>query len=333
MKIIFVIVTVLILVVFWTIYYLYRLVFSYPVKKRPDAYRIPDGDLYKAYKDTMEECIHDMEETPYENVSIVSLDGCRLYGKLYHLREKAPLIVFFHGYHGMAAWDGYGFYKICKDHGLNILMVDERTHGKSEGSAITFGIKERFDCKLWAEYAAKRFGEDTDIFLAGVSMGAASVMMACELGLAANVKGVVADCGYSEPSAIIKETIHKLNFPVKPVYFLIKLGARLFGHFDLEEASPLNAVKKSEIPILFIHGKQDSVVPLLMNEKLYESCLGKKERVLIEKADHANSALTDYETYEKAVMKFFMQNMSAVFRDEEVSNQKNDFDRLSSHSL
>lgn len=308
MIIISVIVVVLILALLLTMYYLYCQIFCHPLKKRPDIHRIPESNLYKAYKDVMLESINDMEIIPYENVSIAALDGCSLYGRLYHIKKGAPLVVFFHGYHGMAAWDGYGFFKICINNKFNILMVDERAHGKSGGSAITFGIKERYDCKLWAEYAAKRFGEETDIFLAGVSMGAASVMMASELGLPENVKGIVADCGYSEPRAIIKETIHKSGFPVKPVYLLINLGARLFGRFDLEEASPVQAVKKSNIPILFIHGEQDSIVPPLMNEELYESCAGKKERVLIEKADHANSALTDYKAYEKAVMEFMVKN-------------------------
>lgn len=305
---VFVIVPVFVIILFVITYCLYCFVFCHPPKRRPDVHQIPESDLYGAYRDTMSEAVKDMEETPFEEVSIHSLDGCRLYGKLYRIKESAPLVIFFHGYHGVYAWDGYGFFKICKRNGINILMVDERAHGKSEGSAITFGVKERYDCKLWTEYAAERFGGNTDIFLAGVSMGAASVMMASELDLPENVRGIVADCGYSEPAAIIKETVRKMKLPVKPVYWLIKLGARIFGQFDLEETAALNAVKKLQIPILFIHGKQDSVVPFAMHEELYESCTGRKERVLIEGADHANSAMTDYETYETAVMQFLTQN-------------------------
>lgn len=300
----FLIVPVIIAALLTGVYFVYRLVFCHPLKKRPDAHRIPESDLYKAYRDIMEEAVNDMEETPHEEVSICSLEGHKLYGKLYCIQEAAPLVIFFHGYHGVSAWDGYGFFKICKNSGMNILMIDERAHGKSEGRAITFGVRERHDCKLWVEYAAKRFGKDTDIFLAGVSMGAASVMMSSELGLPENVRAIVSDCGYSEPAAIIKETVRKTSLPVKPVYLLIKLGAKLFGRFDLEEAAPLNAVEKLRIPILFIHGKQDSVVPLSMNEELYERCTGKKERVVIEGADHANSAMTDYATYEREVMRF-----------------------------
>lgn len=301
----------LVLLLLLTMYYLYRLVFCHPMKKRPDVRQIPENRLYKAYRDIMIAYIDEMERTPHERVSILSFDGCRLYGKLYRMKENGPLVIFFHGYHGTAAWDGYGFFNICKNNGINILMVDERTHGNSEGSAITFGIKERYDCKLWTEYVIKLLGEKTDIFFAGVSMGAASVMMSTQLGLPGNVKGIVADCGYSEPCAIIKETIRGMKLPVEPVYWLVRFSARLFGHFDPEEASPLEAVKKLEIPILFIHGTKDSVVPFSMGKELYENCAAKKEKVWMEGADHANSALTDYETYQTGVMEFFDRNLSS----------------------
>lgn len=299
-----VIALVLIVVLMVVLYCLYRLVFCHPLKKRPNAHRIPESNLYKAYRDIMKETVNDMEKTPYEEVSIHSMEGYRLCGRLYGIKEGAPLVISFHGYHGVFAWDGYGFFKICKNHGMNILMIDERAHGKSEGSAITFGVKERYDCKLWAEYAANRFGENTDIFLAGVSMGAASVLMASELGLPQNVRGIVADCGYSEPAAIIKETIRQMKLPVKPLYVLIRLGARLFGHFDLEETTALRAVSHIQLPVLFFHGSQDAVVPLSMNEALYEACAGRKKRVVIAGANHANSAMTDYAAYEKAVLEF-----------------------------
>lgn len=311
MKILAVVVPVVIVAFLMTVYYLYRLVFCHPLKKRPDEHQIPESNFYRAYRDRMSEGICDMESTPHEEISILSSDGLRLYGKLYIMKKDAPLVIFFHGYHGVSAWDGYGFFYICKHNGINILMVDERAHGKSEGNAITFGVREKYDCKLWTDYAVKRFGDHTDIFLAGVSMGAATVMMASALGLPENVRGIVADCGYTEPAAIIKETIRKLDFPVKPVYRFIYLGACLFGHFDLDETTALKAVENLKIPILFIHGKQDSVVPLSMCEELYAHCTGRKEKVVIEGADHANSALVDYESYKQAVVNFLRQNIIA----------------------
>lgn len=297
---------VLCIVVVFTaaLYYLYYAIFCYPLKKRSDVHDIPESRLYKIHRNNMLEVVNEMENTPFEEVSICSTDGYRLYGKLYHIKENAPLMLFFHGYHGTYAWDGYGVFQICRNNEINILMVDERAHGKSEGKATTFGIRERYDCKLWTEYAVSRFGEKTDLILAGVSMGAATVMMASELGLPENVRAIVADCGFSEPAAIIKETIRKMKLPVKPLYLLVSLGAHVFGGFDLKEATALSAVKKLQIPILFIHGKEDTVVPLSMCEELYESCAGKKEKLIVEEADHANSAVVDFEAYERAVMDF-----------------------------
>lgn len=120
-------------------------------------------------------------------------------------------------------------------------------------------------------------------------MGAASIMMSSELGLPENVKGLIADCGYSEPAAIIMATIRAMKLPVKPLYQLIKCSAQLFGRFDLESAAPLRAVSQSNIPILFIHGAQDSIVPVSMGEELYRACISKKEKVFIEGADHTVS--------------------------------------------
>lgn len=300
-------------VVLLSMYGLYRYVFCFPPKKRPDVRQIPDSRLYKEHRDKMLEAVEEMERTSYEEIFLNSQDGLRLWGKLYYIRKGAPMVIFFHGYHGTAAWDGYGFFRICRENNINILMADERTHGKSEGNVITLGIRERYDCRAWCEYAAERFGRNADIFLAGVSMGAASAVMSMELGLPENVRAVIADCGYPVPAAIIMETLKTMGLPVKLFYLLLKQGAHLFGHFDLAEATALQAVQKSEIPILFIHGGQDSIVPLAMGEELYQACVGKKERVLIEKANHANSAMTDYDTYAKAVLKFIEQNNSRKY--------------------
>lgn len=294
----------LLLLLFLSVYGMYRAVFCYPRKRQPDIHCIPSSSLYRIHRDRMLECIADMEKTPFEEVGILSTDGLRLYGRYYQFREDAPLILFFHGFHGIYAWDGYGFFRLCKENGINILMVDERAHGKSAGNVITFGIMERCDCKSWAEYALKRFGKERDVFLAGVSMGAASVMMSCELGLPENVKAVIEDCGYSKPAAIIKETIRTMKLPVKPFYRLLKFCVRLFGCFDLEAADAVRAVGQSMIPMLFIHGEQDMIVPPSMEQELYEACKAKKECVQIAGAGHANSAMTDYDTYEKAILRF-----------------------------
>ena len=290
---------------FLPLYLLYFFIFRFPKKMQHDVHKIPiRNHLYKLYRNKMLKCIDEMENTPFESVNIRSEEGFRLHGRMYTFKENAPIVIFFHGYHSSPEWDGFGFFKTCKNNNINILMVDQRVHGKSEGKTITFGIKERNDCRLWIDYVIKHYGKQKSIILAGVSIGASTVLMSALNGLPENVKAIISDCAFTEPSAIIKATIKKFHLPVKPFYFLIKSGAKIFGHFNLEEASAVNAVKQMKIPVLFIHGKADSVVPLSMNDEIYENCKSKKQRILIEKADHANSALTDYETYEKSIMDF-----------------------------
>lgn len=300
---IFIIVTFLLLLFLSVLLFSYHMVFRHPFKIRPNARQIPQSNLYKDHTDAMLKGVEATEKTAYKPLEITSNDGYRLYGRLYLQKADAPLFIFFHGYHGVAAWDGYGTFRFCKEHDFNILLADMRAHGKSEGD-ITFGIKERYDCKKWIQYALELLGSDTDIILSGVSMGAATVTMASALELPPNVKAIISDCCFSEPSAVIKETIKSMKLPIVPTYAILKLGARLFGKFNPEEASPLLAVQNLTLPILFIHGSEDTIVPVTMCDTLYKNCISLKEQIIINGADHANCALVNYEFYEKAMIKF-----------------------------
>ena len=144
---------IMILALLILLYSLFSFVFCYPEKNRTNPREIPDNIFYEDYKEIMLSCVNDMENTPYEEVSIIADDGCILSGKFYRFKEAAPVMIFFHGYHGMAEWDGYGSFKLCKESGINLLMPDERSHGKSGGNTITFGVKEKYDCKQWTSWS------------------------------------------------------------------------------------------------------------------------------------------------------------------------------------
>lgn len=287
----------------------YFFTFCHPKHKRPKSREIPSNSIYRNYQDILLTWIEDMESTPNELVQTTSFDDKTLFAHLYIFSPNAPLVIFSHGYHGIYCRDGYGMYRVCKKHGYNILMMDARAHGQSAGT-ITFGIRERHDFKTWVDFALKRFGQDVQIILGGVSMGAAAMMMATTLDLPSNVKGLVEDCGYSEPSAIIKKTITDMGLKLNPFYKIIKFSAKVFGNIDLEETSALEAISKLQIPILFIHGKGDTVVPVSMCQDLYSCCQSFKKVQYFENANHANCALTDYETYEKVVEEFISFSLS-----------------------
>ena len=289
-------------------WYSYRTAFYSPEKRKEDDYAIPKGEQYEKERQRMLSLIRQMDDIPYEAVTISAQDGTKLSARYYHVRDGAPLQIQFHGYRGTALRDFCGGNKLAREAGQNTLVVDQRAHGKSGGTAITFGIRERLDCLCWAEYANQRFGSDTPVFLSGVSMGAATVLMASELELPANVVGIIADCPYSSPEAIIRKVCREdMHLPPALVMPFIRLGARLFGHFDLKEASAVQAVRNTNVPILLLHGEDDRFVPCDMSREIFDACTGEKTRITFPGAGHGLSYIVDTKTYSEAVSRFVDQ--------------------------
>lgn len=245
-----------------------------------------------------------LKEITAEDVFINSFDGLKLHGRYYHVKDGAPLDIQFHGYNGNAMRDFCGGNKISRESGHNSLLIDQRAHGMSQGKTISFGINERKDCLSWVRYAVERFGEDTEIVLSGVSMGAATVLMASDLGLPKNVKAIVADCGYSSPKAIINKVMRDSGLPDKLMYPFVWLGAMVFGKFNLTESSAVSAVPESDVPILIIHGGADDFVPCYMAEEIYKACRSEKKLLIVPGAGHGMSYLVDKDLYEKTVKDF-----------------------------
>lgn len=248
--------------------------------------------------------IRTLESRPYEEVSVRSHDGLLLRGRYYHVRDGAPLALCFHGYRGTAIRDFSGGSRIAFEDGQNVLLVDQRAHGGSEGRTITFGIKERYDCLDWIGYAVDCFGQDVQILLYGVSMGAATVVMASGLELPKQVKGIVADCPYSSPKDIILKVAKELHYPPRLAYPFIRLGARLYGHFDLEEMTAEEAIKRATVPILIIHGEADRFVPSCMSECIMRANPSAVEWQSFPDAGHALSYITDYGRYAELTRRF-----------------------------
>ena len=286
----------------------YRTAFYSSAHRKEDHYALPQGEQYEKERQRMLSLIRQMDDIPYESVFISARDGTRLFARYYHVRDGAPLQIQFHGYRGTALRDFCGGNKLARESGHNTLVVDQRAHGKSSGTTITFGIRERWDCLSWAEYANQRFGSNTPIFLSGVSMGAATVLMASELKLPANVIGIIADCPYSSPEAIIRKVCREdMHLPPALVMPFIRLGARVFGHFDLREAGAVQAVRNTNIPILLLHGEDDRFVPCDMSREIFDACTGEKTRITFPGAGHGLSYIVDTERYSEAVFRFVDQ--------------------------
>ena len=291
------------------LYVVYDICFSGNQRHMGDEHDLPKGEQYVPYHDVIRRCVDRVMADTYEEVSMYSHDGLKLAGRYYHRADGAPLIIFFHGYRCSSLRDGNGIFLYSKTLRYNILLVDQRVHGKSEGKTITFGVKERYDCFSWVEWALQKFGLEQKIILAGLSMGAATVLMTANMGLPQNVKGIMADCPYSSPKAVIRKVIKDMNFPVGITYWLAKTAAKYIGKFDLEETSAVEAVRNSKIPILIIHGDDDRFVPCTMSRECFEAGTDHVELVLVEGAGHGMSHCVDTKKYEEATLAFFRKTL------------------------
>jgi fermentation-respiration switch protein FrsA (DUF1100 family) len=305
-----IILPVLLLLALGVAYGAYRFAYYSPHKNQNDPYLAPDGHRYTPEEGPTYGLIREMDELPFEPVTIRSRDGLQLFGRYYHVRDGAPLQIQMHGYRGHALRDFCGGNKLAREAGLNTLVVDQRAHGKSEGHTISFGINERWDCLQWAEYAAQRW-PGVPISLAGISMGAATVLMASDLPLPEEVKGIIADCGYSSPRAIIKHVCWSLPKPFRIFYPFTSLSAELFGHFDPDAGSALGAVSNTTLPILLIHGEADGFVPCEMSREIAAACASKVRLETFPGADHGVSYLSDPERYGR-IVKEFLESIGGI---------------------
>lgn len=287
----------------------YFMAFYSPKRKscNPEEYKFQLEELYEPYRQDMIRWMKDARALNPETLKIRSYDGLTLVGKYYEYKKGAPIEILFHGYKGNGERDLSGGIERCFKIGRSAIIVDQRGAGESEGHTITFGIKEHRDAIKWAEYVAERFGRDTKIILTGVSMGAATVLMASGKELPENVACILADCGYSTPKEIIMKTIKEMKLPPKIMYPFVKLGARIFGGFNLDEYSPIEAVKNSKTPIIFIHGTNDDFVPYYMSEKMYRECASLKCLVPIENAGHGLAYPVNKELYLQSLRDFEVQ--------------------------
>lgn len=244
----------------------------------------------------------------WERVTISSYDGLELVGYYLPVPGSKRTIILFHGFRSNATMDFACVYEYYNGLGLNILTVDQRSHGESAGRLIFYGAKERYDCRDWTQYVRNREGGDHDIFLGGLSMGCTTVLLASALGLPDNVRGIVADCGFTSAWDEFEQILKRRCVPVHPLVESVNFISKLFIGFDFRDCSTLDVMPYCTIPVLFVHGGADQLVPVWMGEKNYEACAAEKELLIVPEARHGASYLVDMPAYQKALKDFIGRN-------------------------
>ena len=301
------IIAVLAVAVLLISYACFRIGFYVPPRKKVDgdAIELPEGEIYEVFWDKMRAWTLETRAMAHEELSVTSFDGLTLRGKYYEYAPGATVELMFHGYRGSAERDLSGGVQRCFQLGRSALIVDQRCSGGSEGNVISFGINEHRDCLVWIEKMIRHFGPEVKIILTGISMGASTVLMAGGRELPPNVIGILADCGFNSARDVIQSVMGQMGLPAKLCYPFVKLGAKLFGRFDLEESSAEEAVKKCRVPVIFFHGEADDYVPCNMSRINYEACASRKKLVTIPNAGHGLSYPVAPEVYLQALRDFF----------------------------
>ena len=281
---------------------LYRNVFYSPLKGQINDFDLQNSKNFQGYEDELKQLIIELMARPYEDIYVQSFDKLKLHARLFENKNSNKVAILCHGYRGTAYRDFCGGAKEAIELGYNVILIDERAHGTSQGHSITVGVREVKDLLAWVNYARERFGKNIDLVLIGISMGGATVLMAADK-VGENVK-IIADCPYSSPKIMLKETIKAIHLPVFIFYPLVNLTSILFAHTNLSKISAYDSIKVTNNKVLIIHGNKDSVVNYKISQTLYQTYPDKIRYELFDGADHGVSYLVDTNRYRQIIIDF-----------------------------
>lgn len=268
--------------------------------------RISGGEIDSEILNNANECSEKLKSIEMQTVEIESFDGTKLIGHLYPADNAKRIIVAMHGWRSNWWRDFAVIYDFWHDSGCTVLFAEQRGQGESEGDHMGFGMIERYDCIEWVKWLCENDQDKLPIYLAGVSMGATTVLMASGLELPDNVHGIMADCGFTTASAVWKhvaeDNLH-LSFDIRKRLVDVLCKKRI--NIGSDEYSTVDAMRENTVPVLFIHGTADSFVPVSMTYENYEACKAEKRLLIVEGAEHGLSYIVDKDAYQKAVLEFF----------------------------
>jgi fermentation-respiration switch protein FrsA (DUF1100 family) len=234
-----------------------------------------------------------------------SRDGTLLLGHWFPAENPKRIIIAMHGWR--SAWDNdFGIVAdFFHENNCSVLYAEQRGQGGSGGECMGFGLTERYDCLDWIHWVNKHTGGNLPIYLCGVSMGASTVLMATDLPLPENVRGVVADCGFTSPVDIWKHVARQAHLAYGVCGGPIGRIAKKRLQMAADATSCPQALAKSKIPVLFVHGTDDRFVPIEMTYANFKACAAPKRLFIVPGAEHGMSYLVDPAGYQAAIRDFW----------------------------
>ena len=272
------------------------------------------GTDWSQYRPLLDERKEFMLSQEHKDVHQIAFDGLKLHATYFpsidKSAEKKKVAICFHGYTSQGMSDYIGLSDYYLKRGYAMLLPDARAHGQSEGDYIGFGCLDRKDVLVWIDWVIQELDGDVEIVLHGTSMGGATVLMASGLELPAQVKGIISDCGFTSPKEVFTHVLNSMyHLPAFPVIPGADLVNKKLAGYGMDECNAKREVAKAKVPILFIHGSNDTFVPCKMCDEIYDCCASPKKKLIIDGAAHAESYYKDMEKYEQAMTEFFEEIM------------------------
>ena len=267
--------------------------------------QVHTSDISQNRKAALEATRAWLKEAECRKLERTSLDGYRLVAAEFPAEKSSHLwVVLLHGYTGWKE-EMYPFAYWYHQQGFHVLAPDLRCQGESDGDFIGMGWTDREDVMLWLAHILEEDPE-AEIVLHGQSMGGAcGLMMSGMEELPENVRAVVSDCAYTDAYSMFRQNLRQWgHLPAFPLLDSMNLALQLRGGYDLRDASALENVCKSKVPILLIHGDKDAMIPVEMAYALYDAASGEKRLEIMQGAGHAQSQDKAPDQYYSAISTF-----------------------------
>ncbi|MGN0151246.1 MAG: alpha/beta hydrolase [Wujia sp.] len=267
------------------------------------------GTDWSQYSDILAERKAFMLEQPHEDMYETSFDGLKLHAVYFPAIKETSgtkrVVICFHGYTSRALQDFTGLTDYYFRNGYAMLHVDARAHGESEGKYVGFGYPDSKDALRWISRVIEKCGEDIEIILHGISMGATTALMTSGLELPSQVKGIISDCAFTSPKEVFTHVLNTMyHLPAFPVIQAADVINKKLAGYGMDDGNAKREVEKAKVPILFIHGSKDTFVPAEMCKELYDHCTSPKKILIVEGAAHGESYFKNMEAYEGALDEF-----------------------------
>ncbi|MBQ7322831.1 MAG: alpha/beta hydrolase [Clostridia bacterium] len=256
-----------------------------------------------------EEAERQMSRAARTEMTAVSSRGERLLGYYYPCGEtpSGRIALMVHGLgsnHTQACGMHYEYYH---RHGFDVFCCENQGMKRKRGRYVGYGVWEEGDCLDWIAHLTARFGENTVFVLHGFSMGASSLLRICDR-CPPQVRFLVSDSGFSNGDRLLASRLRGLYLPVR-LWNRFRLG------YDIRDTDTVGRVRESRVPILFVHGLCDRVVPYAMGEELYAACGGEKELLTVAGAGHVESRHRDAAAYDAGLDAFMARYVAELPRD------------------